>query len=112
MVTPDQFREIALALPEASEQPHWDMPSFRVGKKIFATLQPDARTVVLKIPVIEHEHLIESSRGAFERAAWGEQGWLRVNLGTVRRSDLVELVEEAWRSVAPKRAQRALDDPP
>ncbi|HVS64903.1 MAG TPA: MmcQ/YjbR family DNA-binding protein, partial [Thermoanaerobaculia bacterium] len=61
MITPEQFREIALALPEASEQPHWDMPSFRVGKRIFATLQPDDGTAVLKIPVIEHDELIESS---------------------------------------------------
>jgi len=37
-VTADDFRRIALELPEASENAHMGHPDFRVRGKIFATL--------------------------------------------------------------------------
>jgi hypothetical protein len=40
-MTPDQFRKLALSLPEAVEQSHMCHPDFRVGGKIFATLWLD-----------------------------------------------------------------------
>ena len=42
-ITPNDARRLALALPEAVEQDHHGRPAFRVGGKIFATLQvPDS----------------------------------------------------------------------
>jgi len=38
--SPLQVRQFALAMPEASEAPHFDMTSFRVRGKIFATMPP------------------------------------------------------------------------
>ena len=38
MVTVGTFRQMALSLPGAVELPHFDRASFRVNKKIFATL--------------------------------------------------------------------------
>jgi hypothetical protein len=38
MLTAQEAREIALALPEAIEQDHHGRPSFRVAGKIFGTL--------------------------------------------------------------------------
>jgi len=40
-MTPLAFRSFALSLPEASEPPHVERTSFRVGKKIFATMTAD-----------------------------------------------------------------------
>lgn len=37
-MTPDEFRRLALSMPQAVESAHMDHPDFRVGKKIFATL--------------------------------------------------------------------------
>lgn len=37
-VTPARAREFALALPDASEKPHFDRAAFRTPKRIFATL--------------------------------------------------------------------------
>ena len=37
-MTADDFRGIALSLPEVSEGAHMGHPDFRVGGKIFATL--------------------------------------------------------------------------
>ena len=36
-----QLRTFALALPETTEEPHFNYSSFRVRGKIFATIPPD-----------------------------------------------------------------------
>ena len=41
-MTPDDFRRLALALPQVVEGAHMDHPDFRVGGKIFATLSSAA----------------------------------------------------------------------
>ena len=38
MVSIETFRKIALSFPEATQEPHLEITSFRVNKKIFATL--------------------------------------------------------------------------
>ena len=47
MTTLAQARKIALALPEATEQDHHDMASFRVRGKIFATVPDDTHLRVM-----------------------------------------------------------------
>ena len=47
MISPDEARGIALALPEAVEQDHHGRPSFRVGGKILATLWDDEHLNVM-----------------------------------------------------------------
>jgi hypothetical protein len=39
-MTAEEFRKMALSLPETSEAAHMGHPDFRVGGKIFATLSP------------------------------------------------------------------------
>ena len=39
MASADDFRRLALAFPGAEERAHMGHPDFRVGGKIFATLQ-------------------------------------------------------------------------
>ena len=42
-----QLRTFALALPETTEEPHFNYSSFRVRGKIFATVPPDESDNVL-----------------------------------------------------------------
>ena len=42
-----QLRTFALALPETTEEPHFNYSSFRVRGKIFATVPPDEFDKVL-----------------------------------------------------------------
>ena len=37
MVSVETFRQMALSLKDATEEPHFDKASFRANKKIFAT---------------------------------------------------------------------------
>jgi hypothetical protein len=49
-VSPDDFRRLALALPEAEERAHGGRPDFRVRGKVFATLGwPDAEYGMVKL---------------------------------------------------------------
>ena len=50
-MTVDDFRRLALALPEATEAAHMAHPDFRVRNRIFATLWPkEGRGVVMLTP--------------------------------------------------------------
>ncbi|MDX1383199.1 MAG: MmcQ/YjbR family DNA-binding protein [Thermoanaerobaculia bacterium] len=109
MIEEARVRALALALPEAVELPHWGNPSFRVGKRIFATLGEYEGLAVLKIPVDEQEVLMAAMPDTFERNSWSGQGWLGVRLDAIGEDVFEELVESAWRLVAPKRAIRALE---
>ena len=70
----EDFRQLALRLPDTAEREHMDHPDFRVGGKIFATLWPnDRKGVVLLSP--EHQaELMEANPRAFQpvKGGWGK----------------------------------------
>lgn len=109
MITEERVRELALGLPEAVEQPHWGNPSFRVRKKIFATLGEYDGLAVLKIPVDEQEVLLDAMPGAFETTPWSSHGWIGVRLEAIDPGVFADLLEGAWRRIAPQRAIAALE---
>jgi hypothetical protein len=49
MMTPDEYRRLALSLPEAVEGEHMNHPDFRVRNRIFATLWPNQNRGVVKL---------------------------------------------------------------
>jgi hypothetical protein len=49
MISLATFRKLALAFDETEEKPHWEKASFRVKKKIFATLDEKKHLAVLKL---------------------------------------------------------------
>jgi hypothetical protein len=109
-VTGDQARKLALSLPEATEQPHFELWSFRVRGKIFATVPPDGRH--LHVFVDEHavRSAIRSNPAAFEELMWGKKlAGLRVSLTSARPAVVRDLLIESWRRKAPKRLVAAFD---
>jgi hypothetical protein len=48
-MTVEQFRELALSLPDAVEGAHQGHPDFRVGGKVFASLQPGRGLGMVKL---------------------------------------------------------------
>ncbi len=48
-VTAEEFRSIAVSLPEALVDEHMSHPDFRVRGKIFATLGPEERWDMVKL---------------------------------------------------------------
>ncbi len=110
MVTNEQMRELALALPEANQGDHFGEPSFRVGKRIFAVLYPAERRAVLKLPLDAQEALAEGEPEVYSLGNFAHQGWTHVCLKGVPKAHFRHHLETAWRGVAPKRAVRALEE--
>ena len=103
-MSPEQFRKRALAFLEASEEPHFEKTSFRVRKKIFATMSPEKAEVVLKLPPLEQAVFSDASGGAIYPVAnrWGQQGWTMVLLKRVDGAMLKDALVCGYRNVAPK----------
>ena len=104
-MTPDEFRALALGLPEASERSHMDHPDFRVRGKIFATLGPDGSWGMVKLTPDQQEPLVLADPATFAPAsgAWGRRGATIVQLRRAPRSVVRDALRDAWRNTAPKR---------
>ena len=105
MITPADAAALALSFPEAVEKEHWGHPSYRVGARIFATLWPDERRMVLKLSFADQSVLCAMNPAAFSPlpGGWGAQGWTNAALDSVDPDELEEVLDTAWRGVAPKR---------
>jgi hypothetical protein len=109
-VTPDQARRLALSLPEAHEAPHFEKSSFRVGKKIFATLTEDGLHLHVFVDEAETQAAVEEDPSTYEELWWGKRlSGVRVELAGADPDGVAELLEEAWRRKAPKRLAAELD---
>jgi hypothetical protein len=111
---PEALRKLALSMPGAHEEPHFERTSFRVGKKIFATLTRDGREAMLKLPVADDAEALIAARAElfFSYGSWTTRlGALGVHLAQAKLADVEPLLEAAWRSVAPKRAVAERDGP-
>ena len=105
-MTPSQFRRLALSFAGVSESAHMNHPDFRVGGKIFATLEyPDKEHGMVILPPEEQARLMKSDPKVFAPAkgAWGRQGSTTVRLDMIDASTLRSALEMAWRNKAPKR---------
>jgi hypothetical protein len=108
MISREQARELALALPEAVEQDHHGFPSFRVGGKIFATLR-DAGYMNVMLDEAGVRTAVEAQPETCEEVWWGKKlAAVRVDLGRVDAELLASLLEDAWEGKAPKRLRNSV----
>ena len=105
MVDMKTFRQIALSFPETTEEPHFEKTSFRIRRKIFATLSVEDNSAVLKLSEIDQSVFCSFDPTIIYPAtgAWGRQGWTIVNLKKVRKSILTDALTTAYCEVAPKK---------
>jgi hypothetical protein len=108
VISREQARELALALPEAVEQDHHGFPSFRVGGKIFATLRDEGYMNVM-LDEAGIRTAVEAEPETCEEIWWGKKlAAVRVDLGRGKRKLLAALLEDAWEGKAPKRLRDAV----
>ncbi len=110
-MTEDDFRKIALSLPEATESAHMGHPDFRVGGKIFATLMPEKGWAMVKLTPEEQEAFMQIAPKVFSpvNGAWGRQGATRVHLKSATKTLARDSLTAAWRFRAPKSLVAPLD---
>jgi hypothetical protein len=103
MIAVSDVRTLALSLPEACEQDHHGIPSFRVLGKVFATV-PDGEHVRVMADEGEIRAAVAENPEACEELWWGSRlACVVVDLRVVPRELLVELLVEAWLRKAPRR---------
>jgi hypothetical protein len=103
-VIPGQLRAMAMSLPEVTERKTWGKPTFRVQNKLFVTLAADGGSATLKSSPEEQQSLVAAEPDTFAIAAHlGRHGWITVQLDHVDKTQMNELVTDAWRRVAPKK---------
>lgn len=110
-MTPDDFRRLALSLPEATESEHFHTPDFRVRGRIFATLWPGHGRGVVALNPQQQEMLCDAEPAMFARlrGAMGARGWTDVILAAADEITVLSALTMAWRSRAPKRLLAAID---
>jgi hypothetical protein len=112
MMTTSALRELALGLPGAEERETWGHPTFRVRDKIFASMYEGDGGAVATVKASPEEQtvLLAADPATFGVASHvGRYGWTTVRLERVDPDEMRELVVEAWRQTAPKRAVAAFD---
>ena len=92
----DEARELALSLPDATEQDHHGRPSFRVRGKIFATLWDGEHMNVM----LDEPGILTAVEAHPDRCApvhWGKRlAAVRVSLRDADATLLAELLRDAW----------------
>lgn len=102
MISENAFRNLALSFPGATEQPHFEITSFRVGKKIFATLNAEHNRATLLLPLLQQDAIVSLNPEAFSPVPnkWGTHGWTHVDLKKVNKGLLADALEVAYNAVA------------
>jgi hypothetical protein len=106
----NDVRDLALSFPEAEERETWGHPTFRVRDKMFMGMAGDGTTATVKATREAQAALIGSEPETFYVPDYvGHHGWVGVRLAQVDAEEMAELIEEAWRTTAPKRVVKAYD---
>ncbi len=91
------LRRLALALPGATEAPHFDRAAFRADR-IFVTLDSSERTANFKFTRDEQEFKCQLAPEIFRPIdnGWGRQGWTMAILAAATPDDLQAALEMAY----------------
>ena len=107
-VDPAHARDLALALPLASEAPHFDRLAFRTPRKIFATLNVSAGDLNLMFDRDLRDFFCEQAPHAFTPipGGWGRRGATRCDLQYVDEVTLASAIRAAHQLALPRGKRR------
>lgn len=109
----DEVRALALALPQTSEQPHFENASLRVGRSIFATIPPAEDVVRIFLSEEQVREATAQRPDVISELWWGKKLWgVQVRLADAPDDLVAELIDQAWRRKAPRKVVAAYDEPP
>ena len=95
-------RRLAKALPGAEESTSYGTPAFKVKKKLIVRLHQSGEALVVMISMSDRELRMKvDPETFFITDHYLNYPAMLVRMATVQEDDLRELLEEAWRRVAP-----------
>jgi hypothetical protein len=105
VVTEEDVRAAALALPSATEKSCYGTPGFYVAGKLFARIHDLPDTLMVRVPDVEDKDALVAGepRLFFTTAHYDGYAGVLVRLDKVTRRRLDQLLLDAWRTRAPKR---------
>ena len=112
MISTIGVQAFALSFAEATESPHFEKSSFRVRKKIFATMDAIKNEVVVKLTAADQDIYCSTSGGAIQpvAGAWGKKGWTLVKLELIEEKLFKSVLTTSYITVAPKKLAAAYLD--
>jgi len=108
MVTYDQIRKIALQLPGVEEGTSYGTAALRVKGKFLARLKEDGQSVVFRIGFDERDLLMQTKPEIFYITDHylGYPAVL-MRLSAASKKEAADIIEMAWKMVAPKRVRES-----
>jgi hypothetical protein len=105
MVTIETVRKFALSFDEAVELPHFEKMSFRVNKKIFATLDLKKQLLMVKLSEIDQSVFCAYDKSIIYpvQGTWGKQGATYIELKKVRANVFKDALTKSYCLIAPKK---------
>lgn len=112
MISTKKFQELALSFPQAEEQPHFQKTSFRVKKKIFATLTESEAIASIKLSEIDQSAFCSHHTELMYPVPnkWGKKGWTFINLEKIEEEMLLDALTNAYCETAPKELSKKLTE--
>jgi hypothetical protein len=109
MITVEEVRRVAMALPRTTEALVHDRVKFRVGRIVYLAFSRDETVMGFAFPKEEREALVASDPDTFglPRPSELRWNWVVVRLDRIDEVEMSELVVDAWRMVVPKRLATA-----
>ncbi|MFD8149017.1 MmcQ/YjbR family DNA-binding protein [Streptomyces sp. NPDC059708] len=109
MVTVDDVRRLALALPRTEEHLIRDRVKFRIGRIVYLALSRDETELGFAFPKEERAALVAAEPEKFLLPGAGDMRyhWVEARMAALDAAELAELVTEAWRMCVPAKVARA-----
>jgi hypothetical protein len=105
MVTVDEIRAVASALPRTNEGLVRGQVKFRVGRIVYLAISRDESTMGFAFPKDWRNALVESEPEKFSLPSEHDlrYHWVDVRLDMIDADEMRDLVEDAWAFCVPKR---------
>lgn len=102
-VTFQTIASVACKLPEVEISKSYGTPALKVRGKLMARLHQDGEALVLRTELLDRQILMQADPEVFYITEhYQNYPLVLVRLSKVRREALPDLMERAWRLVAPK----------
>jgi hypothetical protein len=102
-VTFEQVRLAAHVFPGVEDSTSYGTPALKVRGKLLARLHQSGECLVLRADLLDREILMQSDSQVFYITDhYRDYPWVLVRFSAVDAGTLPDLIERAWRLVAPK----------
>ena len=104
------LQHLVADLPGVQEGLSYGTPAFKVGKQLFARLHQDGESLVVKLDLLKREVLLHAAPEVFYLTDhYLNYPYILVRLAKASPAQLREILEQAWRLVAPAKLIEAFE---